>query len=317
MREFLPDLLTVPGLEIIAVQGTPRSLEKTKALCAQYGIPHALRDFAEVLALRPDAVYIATPNHLHFPYAQQALQAGLHAIVEKPLASNVTEARELFALAANRGVTLWEAITTPYLGNYQKLREWLPRIGEVRLVQCNFSQYSRKYDAFLAGATPPAFDPAQSGGVLMDLGIYNVHFTLGLLGKPQRIHYAAVTERGIDTAGVLTLQYPGALACLTAAKTCTAPACFLVEGTLGTLSCALPPNGVGAVTMTLRDGTVKRYDDGQSAHRAVPEFTAILRAIEQNETGLYAAHAARTLTANSILTEARRQAGVRFPADET
>lgn len=42
-------------------------------------------------------------------------------------------------------------MTTQYLENYNKIRELLPRIGRVKLVQCNFSQYSSRYDAFCAG----------------------------------------------------------------------------------------------------------------------------------------------------------------------
>lgn len=314
VREFLPDLCTVPGLEIVAIQGTPRSAEKTAQLCQQYGIPHALQSFADVVALRPDAVYIATPNALHYPLARQALAAGLHAIVEKPLAANAAQVQALAAAARQNGVTVWEAITTPYMGSYRKLKSWLPRIGDVKLVQCNFSQRSRKYDAFLAGATPPVFDPAQCGGALMDLNVYNIHFTLGLFGAPQEVRYAAVLERGIDTAGVLTLQYPGFVASLTAAKSCAAPPYFVVEGADGCLQSQRTPNMVGAVTLTLRDGTAETFDDGAAAHRVLPEFTAITAAITAGDTALYRQRFDQSLAAALVLTAARQSAGIRFPA---
>ena len=80
--------------------------------------------------------------------------------------------QELAALARRKKVFLFEAMTTQYLENYNKIRELLPRIGRVKLVQCNFSQYSSRYDAFCAGETPPVFDPACAGGALMDLGVY-------------------------------------------------------------------------------------------------------------------------------------------------
>ena len=111
-----------------------------------------------------DVVYIAVPNLQHVRYARVALEAGKHVIVEKPLAPTAAQTEELVNLARHKKVFLFEAITTQYLENYAKIRELLPRIGTVKLVQCNFSQYSSRYDAFCAGDVQPAFDPACAGG---------------------------------------------------------------------------------------------------------------------------------------------------------
>ncbi len=315
VREFLPDLLRVPGLEVVSVQGRPHSAERVRALCAEYGLP-AVFSFEETLAHRPDAVYVAAPNAAHCAIALQALESGLHAIVEKPMTVTFAQAQALAAAAKAHGVTVWEAVTTPYLGTYQKLRRWLPRIGTVKLVQCNFSQYSSRYDAFLRGETPPVFDPAQGGGALLDLNVYNLHFVLGLFGAPQSAQYTPVLERGIDTAGVLTLRYPGFAAALSAAKSCPGPALFAVEGTLGTLQCRYAPNLVGAVTLTLRDGTAETFDDGSAAHRALAEFTAITAAIESGDTALYEQRLDQSLTAARILTEVRTAAGLQPAAGD-
>lgn len=105
-----------------------------------------------------DAVYIAVPNLQHARYARVALEAGKHVIVEKPMAVTAAETEELAALAQRKRLFLFEAMTTQYQPNYAKLRELLPRVGTVRMVQCSFSQYSSRYDAFCAGQTPPVFD---------------------------------------------------------------------------------------------------------------------------------------------------------------
>ena len=52
----------------------------------------------------------------------------------------------------------------------------------------------------------PAFDPAFSGGALMDINIYNIHYVVGLFGKPKNIEYYPNIERGIDTSGVLIIR---------------------------------------------------------------------------------------------------------------
>ena len=110
-----------------------------------------------------DAVYIAVPNLQHARYARVALEAGKHVIVEKPMAVTAAETEELAALAQRKRLFLFEAMTTQYQPNYAKLRELLPRVGTVRMVQCSFSQYSSRYDAFLRRADPAGVRPAVCG----------------------------------------------------------------------------------------------------------------------------------------------------------
>ena len=118
-----------------------------------------------------DTVYIAVPNHLHASFTLQALAAGKHVIVEKPFASTDAEVAQVIEEARARGLFVYEAVSTLYLPNYLRIKEWLPRIGTVKIVTCNYSQYSSRYDAFCAGTVLPAFNPAMSGGALMDLGV--------------------------------------------------------------------------------------------------------------------------------------------------
>ena len=234
VQEFLPWLASSPAFEVAALCSTQRSADKAAALCAQYGVPLHVTDYSQLLAA-VDVVYIALPNLLHTAYAKAALEAGRHVIVEKPLAPCASEAAALSALAHRKGCFLFEAVTTQYLENYRKLRQLLPRVGQVKLVQCNFSQYSSRYDAFCAGQTAPVFDPQQAGGALMDLAVYNVSYIVGLFGEPQQVHYAANVEKGIDTSGILTMDYRSFKAVSIAAKDCAAPPRYVIQGTRGYL----------------------------------------------------------------------------------
>ena len=67
--------------------------------------------------------------------------------------------------------------------NYQNIQTVLSRIGEIKLIQCNYSQYSSRYDAYLRQEVLPAFDPEQYGGALYDINVYNVHFVQGVFGN--------------------------------------------------------------------------------------------------------------------------------------
>ena len=240
VQEFLPWLVEHAPFTVQALCSTPRSAEKAQELCRQYGVPQHTTNYLELLQW-VDVVYIAVPNLQHVRFARVALEAGKHVIVEKPLAPSAAQTEELVALARHKKVFLFEAVTTQYLENYAKIRELLPRVGTVRLVQCNFSQYSSRYDAFCAGETPPVFDPACAGGALMDLGVYNVSYIVGLFGEPNQVHYTANVERGIDTSGILTMDYTGFKAVSMAAKDCAAPARCIIQGTKGYIQHHLPP----------------------------------------------------------------------------
>ena len=90
---------------------------------------------------------------------------------------------------------------------YNKIKELLPELGDIKIVVSNFSQYSSRYDAFKSGTILPAFDYTKAGGSLMDLNIYNIHFIVGLFGEPKDVHYFPNIEHNIDTSGILILEY--------------------------------------------------------------------------------------------------------------
>ena len=163
-----------------------------------------------------------------------ALLAGKNVLCEKPFVPTVAEADELIALAKEKHLFLFEAITTAHHPNYALVKEHLPDIGPLRIVSCTFCQYSSRYDALLSGQVPPVFDPACCGGALMDLNLYNVHFVVGLFGEPMLVSYHPNLYRnGIDTSGILLLEYPDFLCQCTGAKDCAAPGSVQLVGEKG------------------------------------------------------------------------------------
>ena len=315
VQEFLPWLASCRAFEVAALCSTQRSADKAAALCAQYGVPLHVTDYGQLLAA-VDVVYIALPNLLHTSYAKAALEAGRHVIVEKPLAPCASEAAALSALAHRKGCFLFEAVTTQYLENYRKLRQLLPRVGQVKLVQCNFSQYSSRYDGFCAGQTAPVFDPQQAGGALMDLGVYNVSYIVGLFGEPQQVHYAANLERGIDTSGILTMDYRSFKAVSIAAKDCAAPPRYVIQGTRGYLLQKSTANFCGPVTLHLNDGREEHFSLNGKRPRCAAEFEIIAHAIAAGDQELCSGMLETSLAVSRVLTAARQSAGIKFPCDK-
>ena len=316
VENFLPYLVKMEGLEIKALLSTPRSLEKARETADRFGIAGVTADFDELCGMDIDTVYVAVPNFMHFDYCKKALERKLNVIVEKPMVCSLREAQELKQLAEDNHCFLFEAITTLYLGNYKKVQEWLPRIGTVKLAQSQYSQYSSRYNAFRSGEVLPAFDPAKAGGALMDLNLYNIHYIMGLFGKPESYRYYANIERGIDTSGILVMEYDGFTALCLAAKDSKGMRGGLIQGTDGMIRTEESPNLVGKAVLELNDGTVEEYDDGFTAKRMIPEFEAFIKTINAKDYDFCYQMLEKSIAVTEVQTKARQAAGIIFPADQ-
>ena len=315
VQEFLPSLIKLEGLEIVGIQGTKASLDKVEEICSKYEIPKFTDDFDELCKFEIDTVYIAVPNFLHFEFCKKALEKGLNVIVEKPITTNYREAKELAKLAKEKKLFLFEAITTLYMENYKKIKEWIAEIGDVKLVQSQYSQYSSRYNAFKNGEILPVFDPQKAGGALMDLGLYNLHYVLGLFGKPKDVKYYANIEKNIDTSGVLMMQYENFNAMCVCAKDSEGERIGIIQGSEGKIVSGDAPGLVGKVTLKLYNGRTESFDDGFSKDRVVPEFTAFIQAINENNLEFCYKQLEKTLLVSEIQTKARIESGIKFPQD--
>ncbi|WP_133151854.1 Gfo/Idh/MocA family protein, partial [Vibrio splendidus] len=115
-----------------------------------------------------DAVYIASPNSLHAPQAIQMMTAGKHVIVEKPIASNFALAEQMYQVAEEQSVILFEAYMSSYLPNFDIVRQSIPKLGKLRKANINYCQYSSRFQKYLDGENPNTFNPAFSNGSIMD-----------------------------------------------------------------------------------------------------------------------------------------------------
>lgn len=206
VKDFLSFTHELPEIKLEAI--VARNIENLKNLQNTYNIKQIYTDLDECLSSPSiDTIYVAVPNNLHYLIAKKALEAGKNVICEKPFTLNYHETVELFELAESKNLILIEAITNQYLPNYLEIKENLSQIGNIRLVECNFSQLSSRYEAFKKGIIAPVFDKNQGGGVLGDLNIYNIHFVVGLFGAPKNSEYYPNIVREVDTSGILILEY--------------------------------------------------------------------------------------------------------------
>lgn len=203
---FASELKHAPGAELVAVGG--RSKEKAKAFAAKHGVPRAYGSCAE-LAADPEVeiVYIGTLHPIHKENVLTLLAAGKSILCEKPFTVTAAEAREIVALARQRGLFAMEAMWTRYLPVIRQAREWLRSgvIGEVKLLKAEFG--------FDAGWNPEGrlLDREKGGGTLLDAGIYPVSLASMVFGgRPSRIQSTArIGVTGVDEQFSLLFDYEG------------------------------------------------------------------------------------------------------------
>lgn len=230
---FIDAVSRTDNADVVAIYS--RAEETAQAFAAKHNLANWHTDREAFLHDSSfDVLYVASPNSLHFQWTLDALKAGKGVICEKPFVSTYAECEILRDLAREKGLFLVEAITVPHLPNFKLVRDHLEKIGPVRLVQLNFSQYSSKHKAYLEGKNPNVFNPVFAGGALMDINYYNLRFMLDLFGEPDEIRYFAnLAQNGIDTSGVLMMRYPGFVAEAVGAKDSRSENLVQIQGEKG------------------------------------------------------------------------------------
>lgn len=311
VQEFLPITQDLPEIEVKAILGTKRSQEKTEKIQAEYGIDVSYTDIDECLKSDAyDTVYVAVPNHLHYSFAKKALEAGKHVICEKPFTLKHAELLELEKIALEKDLVLVEAITNQYLKNYQGIKEASQNIGKLKIIECNYSQYSSRYDAFKEGTILPAFNPKMGGGALMDINIYNIHLVVGLLGKPQKVQYYANIEREIDTSGMLILDYGDVKVVCIGAKDSEATIRSTIQGTEGSVVLNGPTNTLESYTTESLSGEKATFDHKDHPHRMFDEFKLFSQVIADKDMSFVKQQLEHSKIVMEIVETAINDAGI-------
>ena len=317
VKEFLTIAHYINDLELDAIYGRVNKKEKLNEIKNTYGINKVFYDYSELLNSAIDTVYIALPNNLHFEFAKQALDANKNVIIEKPITTNYEEALILSKLAKEKELFIFEAITTQYLPNYKRIKELLPKLGEIKIVQCNFSQYSSRYDSFKEGNILPVFDPRFAGGALMDLNIYNIHYVVGLFGKPKNIEYYPNIERGIDTSGILILEYDNFKCVCIGAKDCKANISNTIQGDKGCIYQDNPTNACIKFELLMNDGTHTLINENNYENRMINEFIEFVEVINKNDLEKCYKLLDHSLIVAEVQTIARKKSGIIFEVDKS
>ena len=217
----IPHVQRNPHAELVSACRLGRAeLERVRS---EFDLAHVTEDHLEVYDREPDGVIVASPHVSHFEHAAEALRRGCHVLVEKPMATRTTDARELARLAEETGRT----IMTPYGLNHTRYMEqaadWVRagRIGTVRHVALHMS--SALLDLFggepmleteghLYRPPPSTWaDPRRAGGYgwgQLSHALAALFFVADL--EPESVHAAVHRSKtGVDDHDAAVLRFEG------------------------------------------------------------------------------------------------------------
>ena len=317
-------LYAMSPLEEVAVNAIfarPHSKAKGDALAEQYGISTVYTDYVEMLSqANIDTVYIGLINSVHYEYARKALEKGKHVILEKPFAGTLAETEDLIRTAKRLGLFVFEAITVLHNDVIEKMRADLPKLGPIRMMLANYSQYSSRYDRYLAGDVDHSFDPAFLGGALRDINVYNIHYAVALFGQPKRVQYFPnIGFNGIDTSGTLVMEYDGFSAVCTGTKDSDSPCFVSIQGEKGYMRIDGKPNvAPNLTTVIVEEDNGERVRDAAGAfvrpvieeafvpeaqhHRMTREFRDFAQMIDNRETAIAEEYMKETMAVMKVIS---------------
>lgn len=173
-----------------------RSIEKAKEVAMRFGIPEATDDWRNTISRGDlDALLIATPNYTHKTIAIEAIRAGKHVFLEKPIALSIGDGLEIVREAEKAGVNLMVGHCLRFWSEYVRVREAIlsNAIGEPRVAR------TYRLSSFPRWAPWHRYREL-SGGVVIDLMIHDLDFLRWTLGEVEEVfgYTVRLTEASID-----------------------------------------------------------------------------------------------------------------------
>ncbi|QZE13088.1 Gfo/Idh/MocA family oxidoreductase [Halosquirtibacter laminarini] len=213
-----PAFNKVPNSELVAVMR--RDSVKLKDYAQRHHVPLTFTNASDLIHCdQVDAVYIATPPHLHAKYAIEAMKAGKPAYVEKPMAATLEECVEMNQVSMETGVPLFVAYYRRALPGFLKVKSLIEsgEIGKPMRVYVELFQHhsSEKYSEELPWRVIPEMAGA---GLFYDLGSHTLDYLVYLFGPilkvggraenvrklheaEERVHGAFCFENGVEGEG--------------------------------------------------------------------------------------------------------------------
>lgn len=287
-----------------------RSLERAQKFAEEYGFEKAYGSYEE-LAADPelDLIYVATPHALHAEHIRLCLEHGKNVLAEKAFTLTADQAREVLALAEQKGLLLTEAIWTRYMPMRRKLEEVLESgvIGKPTSLWANLSYYLLHKERIV--------DRSLGGGALLDIGVYCLNFASMVFGDDiSEVKASAVlSDQGIDLADSITLFYSdGKMAVLHSNAQAESDREGLIYGEKGYIRVLNINNCEGIIVYDANHQEIARYETPRQITGYEYEVEACARAIAKGDLECPEMPHSETIRMMELMDQIREQMGVKY-----
>lgn len=300
------------GIDVVSVcSGKYENAIKFKE---KYNLENAYKTIFEMVESKTiDSIYIATPNSMHYEMAKYALENKLNVYLEKPMAANYEEVKELFEISYKNNVYLHDGIIPLYTKNFEIMKDNLVNIGRIRRAVLSFCKYSSRYDAYLRNENPTTFRNELCNGSSMDLGIYVLSDAIGLFGMPKSFESnVCMLDSGVDGLGSVILRYDDFEVLLLHSKISNSNIMSEIAGEKGIISFDVPST-INNVYLKDKDSNRKISIDQDSGFAySIREFE--YNVLNKNLDSKKASHEL-SLNIHKLLTDIRKSNNIIYPND--
>ena len=200
-RDYVaPALRAAPSAALVAL--CDPAVAALERIAAQTPDAATFTDLDAMLAAEIDAVYVATPNHLHRAITEKAARAGKHVLCEKPMATTLEDARAMVEVCAANNVVYATAFDQRFHAAHEQLRALIAagELGEITLARVHYACWTPpgwKPDSDDGSHDNWRVDPARAGGgALIDLAPHGLDLTQMLLDQPL-VEVACLLQRRV------------------------------------------------------------------------------------------------------------------------
>ncbi|MCG3148527.1 MAG: Inositol 2-dehydrogenase/D-chiro-inositol 3-dehydrogenase [Verrucomicrobiae bacterium] len=179
----------IPDAQIVAVADI--NADRAASLAKEMDIPQVFTDYRELVKLDLDAVDVCTPNGVHTPAVLAALNAGMHVVCEKPLATTTKDVRLMGELADKKKLVLMTAQHQRWTASALAIKRWAEagNLGDV---------YHARVRAMRRAWLPiaPGFidKKLSGGGPCMDIGVHALDAALWVMGFPKPVRVTGTAK---------------------------------------------------------------------------------------------------------------------------